>query len=70
MGVKHNYSLLENIFCCRCFPCLKADNNSLLTADNRKLVIQKMLAKSQENIEVTLFKPSSTHTTQFSIPCS
>jgi hypothetical protein len=46
LKTKKNYSIFEKIFCLRCFGCMKADNTSLLTAVNRKQVIQKMLSKN------------------------
>lgn len=50
LTTKKNYNVFEKIFCLRCFGCMKADNNSLLTANNRKQVIHKMLAKGEGEI--------------------
>lgn len=59
LSAKKNYSIFQKIFCLRCFGCMKSDNNSLLTADNRKQVIQKMLAKSLDTMEVRVPLSSS-----------
>ena len=52
LSTKKNYNIFQKIFCLRCFGCMKGDNNSLLTATNRKQVIQKMLVKSEDEPEV------------------
>lgn len=40
---KKAYGIFQKLFCCRCFHCLQADDESMLTSDIRKQTFQRMI---------------------------
>jgi len=40
---KKAYGIFQKLFCCRCFHCLQADDESMLTSEIRKQTFQRMI---------------------------
>lgn len=51
---KKAYGVLAKLFCCRCFHCLQADDQSMLTSDIRKQTFQRMIRNFVIESTVTL----------------
>jgi cytochrome c-type biogenesis protein CcmH/NrfF len=55
---KKAYSIFQKLFCCRCFHCMRADDESMLTSDIRKQVLQRMIKNFdiESNVKIYLNK--------------
>ena len=57
---KKAYGILQKLFCCRCFHCLQADDESMLTSNIRKQTFQRMIKNFAIDNNVNWLLHSST----------